>query len=128
MMVDKKETVDKKEIVMRVVVFSTVYMLIGAVVVSYLKREWLLIPLLVVIGLWGVYSYRMNVKVLERPVLSMEIEGLEGSALTDVHEEGKVKVRGEIWNARSDKKILKGKKVRVLTRDGIVLEVEPAED
>lgn len=120
--------VNKKEIVMRVVVFSTVYTLIAAVVVSYLKREWLLIPLLVVIGLWGVFSYHMNVKVMGRPVLSMEIEGLEGRALTDVNEEGKVKVRGEIWNARSDKKILKGKKVRILVRDGIVLEVESAED
>lgn len=120
--------VDKKEIVIRVLVFSIVYVLITVVVVSYFGQEWLLIPVLIVIVVWGIYVYRMNVKVLGMPVQSMEIDGLVGKALTDVYEEGKVKVRGEIWNARSLQKIEKGTKVRVVTRDGITLEVEPVED
>lgn len=125
---DKKEMVDKKEIVVRVLVFSIVYVLITVVLVSYFGQKWLLIPVFIVIVVWGIYVYRMNVKVLGMPVQSMELEGLEGRALTDVQEEGKVKVRAEIWNARSVQYIKKGTKVKVITRDGIVLEVEPVED
>jgi membrane-bound serine protease (ClpP class) len=120
--------VNKQEIVVRIIVLNTVYVLVAAVVLFYLELEWLLLPALIIIGLWGIYVYRMNVKVLSMPVLSMELEGLEGKALTDISENGKVKVRGEIWNARSVHPIKKGNKAKILKRDGILLEVEPVED
>ncbi len=72
--------------------------------------------------------YRMNVKVLTMPVQSMDVNGLHGTALTDITEEGKVKVQGEIWNATSYKEIKKGEKIKVVNRDGLVLEVEPVEN
>lgn len=119
----------KREIAIRITVFSSLYLLCGIVVASYFGM-WLLIPLLVVIGVWAAYVYRMNVRVLGRPVVSMGVEGLEGSALTDIGEEGKVKVRGEIWNARSAHRvsIKKGEKVRVVAKEETVLEVERVRD
>ncbi len=120
--------IDKKEIAARVAGFSAIYVLVAVVVVFYFEVEWLLIPLLVIIVVWGGYVYKMNVKVLGMPVQSMGIEGLEGKALTDISEEGKIKVRGEIWNAKSSLKIKKGTKVKVVKREGILLEVEPVEN
>lgn len=120
--------IDKKEIAARVLAFSIVEGLAVVVATILFDLEWLSIPLLVLISAWGIYYYRMNVRVLGMPVTSMDLEGSEGKALTAVGETGKVKVRGEIWNAISSQKIEKGKKVKVLTREGIVLEVELVED
>jgi membrane-bound serine protease (ClpP class) len=47
-----------------------------------------------------------------------------GVAQTDLDPEGKVMVRGEIWDARSDQTILKGTRVRVRAVDGLTLLVE----
>ena len=44
--------------------------------------------------------------------------GLVGNALTRVDEHGRVRVRGETWNARSSEPIAKGAQVRVLAEDG----------
>jgi membrane protein implicated in regulation of membrane protease activity len=125
---EDKSMVDKKEIVVRVIVFSVVYVLVAVLVLSYLKVEWVIVPVLIVIVVWGAYVYRMNVKVLGMPARIMSIEGMEGKALTDISDTGKIKVRGEIWNAQTSNPIRKGEKVRVLRREGIVLEVEPVED
>jgi membrane protein implicated in regulation of membrane protease activity len=125
---EDKSMVDKKEIVVRVMVFSVVYVLVAVLVLSYLKVEWVIVPVLIVIVVWGAYVYRMNVKVLGMPARIMSIEGMEGKALTDISDTGKIKVRGEIWNAQTSNLIRKGEKVRVLRREGIVLEVEPVED
>jgi membrane-bound serine protease (ClpP class) len=50
--------------------------------------------------------------------------GQVGEAKTRVHEEGSVQVAGELWSARSKNPIGAGKQVRVMGRDGFVLEVE----
>jgi membrane-bound serine protease (ClpP class) len=47
--------------------------------------------------------------------------GLVGNTLTRVHEQGRVRVRGETWNARSGESIAKGIPVRVLAEDGGIL-------
>lgn len=119
---------DRKEIAVRVVAFSAIYILVAAVVLLYLEIAWLIVPALIVIAVWGAYVYHMNVKVLGMPARIISIEGAEGKALTDISDTGKIKVRGEIWNAQTSSPIKKGEKVRVLGREGIVLEVEPVED
>jgi membrane protein implicated in regulation of membrane protease activity len=123
-----KSMADKKEIAVRVVIFSMVYVLVAVVVLYYIGMEWLIIPAFIVIAVWGGYVYRMNVKVLGMPAKIISIEGMEGKALTDISDTGKIKVRGEIWNAQTSNPIKKGEKVRVLRREGIVLEVESVED
>jgi membrane-bound serine protease (ClpP class) len=50
--------------------------------------------------------------------------GMEGSATTDIHEDGKVMLRGEYWNASSSKLIPAGSRVRVVRVEGLKVEVE----
>jgi membrane-bound serine protease (ClpP class) len=50
--------------------------------------------------------------------------GEVGVAKTDVHEEGKVLVRGEYWNASADRPIPAGAHVRVIKAQGLKIEVE----
>jgi len=51
-----------------------------------------------------------------------------GVAQTDLDPEGKVMVRGEVWDARAQGKILKGTRVRVRGLDGLTLLVETKPD
>lgn len=50
--------------------------------------------------------------------------GQVGEAKTRIHEEGSVQVAGELWSARSKTPIPAGKQVKVIARDGFVLDVE----
>ena len=68
-------------------------------------------------------------KVLEaraiQPTHDLEaLIGATGTAKTDVHAEGSVQVAGELWTARSKDPIPNGAHVRVVGREGFVLEVE----
>ncbi|OGO64165.1 MAG: hypothetical protein A2Z45_08025 [Chloroflexi bacterium RBG_19FT_COMBO_55_16] len=49
-----------------------------------------------------------------------------GEAKTDIHTEGSVQVAGELWSARSQQPIPVGSKVRVIAREGFILDVEKA--
>lgn len=49
-----------------------------------------------------------------------------GEAKTDIRDEGTVNVAGELWSARSDQAIPNGSTVRIVGREGFILEVEPA--
>jgi membrane-bound serine protease (ClpP class) len=55
-----------------------------------------------------------------------KIIGETGEAKTDIHEEGSVQIGSELWSARSNVLIYEGSKVRVVKRDGFILEVEPS--
>lgn len=50
-----------------------------------------------------------------------------GTAQTDLTPEGKVLVRGEIWNARAREPVAQGDRVRVLATEGLSLLVEKAD-
>jgi membrane-bound serine protease (ClpP class) len=50
--------------------------------------------------------------------------GAVGEAKTAIHIEGSVQVAGELWSARSNEPIPDGAAVRVIARDGFILEVE----
>ncbi len=56
------------------------------------------------------------------------LEGQIGEAKTPVHHEGSVQVGGELWSARSETLIPQGSIVRVIGRDGFILEVTREED
>jgi len=61
-----------------------------------------------------------------RPVRSLdELVGMLGDASTDIQAEGSVYVNGEEWSAHAKVFIPRGSRVRVLRRDGLVIEVEP---
>lgn len=50
--------------------------------------------------------------------------GKIGEAKTAVHEDGSVQVAGELWSARSKSPIPAGRQVRVVAREGFILDVE----
>nr|3WWV_A Chain A, Stomatin operon partner protein [Pyrococcus horikoshii OT3] len=52
-----------------------------------------------------------------------EMIGLIGTVVEELNPEGMIKVRGELWKARSkfNGKIEKGEKVRVVDMDGLTL-------
>jgi membrane-bound serine protease (ClpP class) len=50
--------------------------------------------------------------------------GATGTAKTNIQADGSVQVAGELWTARSKTPIPRGAHVRVIGRDGFVLEVE----
>jgi membrane-bound ClpP family serine protease len=50
--------------------------------------------------------------------------GQIGETKTIVQNEGSVQMDGELWSARSEKRIPTGKQVRVVGRDGFTLIVE----
>ena len=52
--------------------------------------------------------------------------GAEGEALGWQQEEGRVRVQGEIWRARSSRPLEPGTRIKVVNREGLVLFVEPA--
>jgi membrane-bound serine protease (ClpP class) len=47
-----------------------------------------------------------------------------GEAKTAVHHEGTIQVDSELWSARSENPIPRGRRVRVLRRDGLILTVQ----
>jgi membrane-bound serine protease (ClpP class) len=51
-----------------------------------------------------------------------------GETRTHVHHDGSVYVRGELWSARSQEPIPPETLVRVIRREGFILDVEPVEE
>jgi membrane-bound serine protease (ClpP class) len=87
---------------------------------------------IIVSSLTGGFFWVVTRKVLEaeqtRPSHDLEaLIGRTGEAKTDIHEEGTVQVAGELWTARCDESISEGTRIRVVGREGFVLQVEPLE-
>jgi membrane-bound serine protease (ClpP class) len=64
----------------------------------------------------------------KRPVVtgSEALLGAEGEALDWQQQQGRVRVQGEIWSARSSGPLAAGTRIKVVSREGLVLYVEPA--
>jgi membrane-bound serine protease (ClpP class) len=64
----------------------------------------------------------------KRPVVSggEALIGAAGEAVSWDGTEGRVRVRGEIWRARAGASLAAGTPIKVVSRDGLVLLVEPA--
>jgi membrane-bound serine protease (ClpP class) len=62
----------------------------------------------------------------KRPVVtgSEALMGAEGETVSWQGDEGRVRVKGEIWLARSDASLAAGNRVKIVGRDGLVLRVE----
>jgi membrane-bound serine protease (ClpP class) len=66
------------------------------------------------------------VRSRKRPVVtgSEALIGAEGETVSWQGDEGRVRVEGEIWLARSDAELTAGSRVKIVGRDGLVLRVE----
>lgn len=78
------------------------------------------------------FVYLIGVKSVEaisaRPTFDLDrLVGMTGQASSDIRGEGTVYVNGEEWSARSRGFIPAGSSVRVLKREGLVLEVEASQ-
>jgi membrane-bound serine protease (ClpP class) len=64
-----------------------------------------------------------------RPVVAgrEQMRGSLGSVIEWAAAEGRVRVHGEAWHARSPHRLLAGQRVRVVDIDGLTVEVEPDE-
>ncbi|HSB66657.1 MAG TPA: NfeD family protein [Anaerolineales bacterium] len=75
------------------------------------------------------YLWIAATKVLETDKLKprhdlSKLIGNIGEARTDIHTEGSIQLGSELWSARSEEPIHSGSKVKVLKREGFILEVE----
>lgn len=81
---------------------------------------------------WGVFFFVATRKVLEARLVQpthdlASLIGRIGEAKSDIHAEGSVQVAGELWSAWSQTRIPVGSQVRVVQREGFLLEVEAVE-
>lgn len=79
------------------------------------------------------YIWIGTTKVLEadqvRPRHDLQaLIGSVGEAKTRIDDEGSVQVMGELWSAHSKAPIPNGADIRVVGREGFILEVEPVEE
>lgn len=72
----------------------------------------------------------MAMQARKRPVVSgrEEMVGARGEVLDDFAAEGWIRVHGENWKARSAVPLVRGQRVRVVTIEGLVLDVTPESD
>lgn len=91
-------------------------------------------PILAVVvsTLMGGFVWLVAVKTLEaqHTTPAHDLGGLVGAtgiARTEIHREGSVYVRMEEWSAQSEQSIPAGTEVRVISREGLILQVEPVE-
>jgi membrane-bound serine protease (ClpP class) len=92
-----------------------------------LRVSWdVMITSLVVISLFFISIIFLVLKAqLRKRQMGVEgMIGLEGEAVTDIHDAGKVLVKGEYWNASSETVIKKGKRIKVVEVNGIKLKIE----
>ncbi|MBN1545345.1 MAG: nodulation protein NfeD [Syntrophaceae bacterium] len=85
-----------------------------------------LVPTVTILSLFfvAVISLVVKAQLRKRHTGREGMEGAEGTAVTDIAERGKVLIKGEYWNAVSDRVIAQGKPVRVKRVDGLTLNVE----
>ncbi len=79
--------------------------------------------------LGGLALWIVSTKIIDtlqtRPLQDLDsLLGKVGDARTEIHHEGSVYVAGEMWSAHSRHPIPKGRQVRVIKRDGFIVEVE----
>ena len=95
-----------------------------------LRVSWsVMIPTLTVISLFfaGIIALVMKAQMRTRPTGKEGMVGEEGTAVTDIHETGKVFIKGEYWDALSDAHVEKGRKVRIVKVEGLKIKVEEIE-
>jgi membrane-bound serine protease (ClpP class) len=72
--------------------------------------------------IWRRFLRRYRVRTGAEALIGERAEVIEA-----LHPEGTVRLRGELWRARSEAPIAAGEPVRIARVDGLTLEVEPWE-
>jgi membrane-bound serine protease (ClpP class) len=96
-----------------------------------LRVSWsVMIPVLTVICLFfaGVIALVLKAQMRKRLTGKEGMMGEEGKAVTDIHEDGKVYIKGAYWNATSDKRVEAGRGIKVVKIEGLKIKVEEIEN
>jgi membrane protein implicated in regulation of membrane protease activity len=101
--------------------------LLGLVLLVFLPDPWNVVAFVVCIPLFAGEIYLWNRTVRhKRPQVGAEtLIGAAGVAITECAPDGQVRIGGTIWEARSTAPLATGDAVRVVSRDGLRLTVEP---
>jgi membrane-bound serine protease (ClpP class) len=85
-----------------------------------------LVPTVTMVSLFfiGVISLVVKSQLSKKHTGKEGMEGAEGVTVTEIFEQGKVLIKGEYWNAVSERKIERGKHIRVKSVEGLNLNVE----
>ena len=95
-----------------------------------LRVSWqVMIPALAIICLFfvGVITLVLKAQMRKRHTGKEGMVGETGKAVTDIHETGKAFIKGEYWDASSDKPVEKGKDIKVVSVEGLKIKVENIE-
>jgi len=93
---------------------------------SAMQVSWsVVIPTVAAVSTFFIFALGLAVKAWKRQPRTGEqgMIGAVGVALNDLDTEGKVLIHGEYWNARADRRVPKGEKVRVTRIDDLWLMV-----
>lgn len=96
-----------------------------------LRVSWqVMIPALAIICLFfvGIIALVLKAQMRKRHTGKEGMTGETGIAVTDIHETGKVVVKGEYWDASSGKLVDKGKEIKVISVEGLKVRVEEITD
>jgi membrane-bound serine protease (ClpP class) len=85
-----------------------------------------ILPSVAVVSLFfaGVVALVLKAQLRRRSSGKEGMAGLEGVAVTDIDEDGRVLIRGEYWSAASKRHIRAGAKIQVISVTGMKLEVD----
>jgi len=88
----------------------------------------MILPVAILLGLIVVFVGRKVVEAQRRPPLtgSESLVGQFATTRTVIEGEGKVFIHGEYWDARSAEPVDEGERVKVVSVDGLMLQVERA--
>jgi membrane-bound serine protease (ClpP class) len=95
-----------------------------------LRVSWkVMVPVLTIICLFfvSVIGLVLKAQVRKQRTGGEGMVGETGEAATDVYETGKVIIKGEYWNASSEKPVEKGKDIKVVSVEGLKVRVEKIE-
>ena len=88
-------------------------------------------PLIIAVSVLSAGFFLIVIRALHtarrRPVVTgaEELIGATGQVIADFSGTGTIYIHGEQWNARSDTPMRSGDSARVISRDGLILQVEP---
>jgi membrane-bound serine protease (ClpP class) len=92
-----------------------------------LRVSWsVMIPVLTIICLFfaGVIALVLKAQMRRRRTGKEGMAGEEGKAITDIYETGTALIKGEYWNATSDKRVEAGRGIKVVKVEGLKIKVE----
>ena len=105
-------------------------MLLAAAIIAavlWLEEPWGIVAIAVA-AIIEVAEVWFWIRFLRRYRVTTGVEGLlgeRGEVVEALDPDGRVRVRGELWAARSSEPAIAGRRVRITAVDGLTLEVEP---